>query len=117
MYNLVSLSCCIQHNSYDNGIVFTDQPLSVGEHVALRFMSSATSVSFEACPSVGLSSSNPDSMRPEDLPASIDGWAAPGSGIWSYTIENAAGGEIVELWLTDEAAVRSHNFRQNILYL
>ena len=100
----------MQHYRNENGIVFMDQPLPVGEHVALRFMSSAMSMSFEACPSVGLSSRNPDSMRLEDLPASIDGWAAPSSGIWSYTIENAAGGEIVELWLTDEAAVRSNNF-------
>ena len=101
----------MQHYSYENGIVLTDQPLSVGEHVALRFMSSATSVSFEACPSVGLSSRNPDSMRVEDLPASIDGWAAPSSGIWSYTIENAANNEIVELWLTDEAAVCSNIYK------
>lgn len=89
---------------FANGITFTDRPLVPEEHVVLRWSSAAESRGFEAYPSVGLSSRDPDSMRPEDLPSSTCGWEGA-AGIWTHTIESAFGGEVLELWLTDDGSV------------
>lgn len=76
----------------------------------LRFISPQMCASFEACPSVGLSSRNPDSLRREDLPSNIEGWGRPGGGIWSSTIENLTGGDILDFWLTDDRSVLIYIF-------